>query len=194
MLFIAYLGISYIYPVNLHDRTVTIIIEPGDSFQSVGDELLAGGVVSSKTMLFLPARWRNIDKKLVPGRYDFTGKNSCRSVLDRLERGDFLKIRLTIYEGSPIWKVASLLRERLDLDSADLIKLNTDSAFLAELNLPRLEGYLYPETYFIPWGTGVREVVREMTTMYHAQTDSIWPATIYNNARRREGYRGLGLS
>jgi len=183
---IAYLGISYIYPVNLDDRVVTIVIEPGDSFQSVADEILAGGVVTSRTMLFYPARWREIDKKLVPGRYDFTGKNSCRKVLDRLERGDFLKVRFTIYEGSPIWKVASLLKERLDLDSAELIVLNTDSAFLAGLNLPGLEGYLYPETYFIPWGMKLEGVVKEMTAMYYAQADTIWPETMYNNLTREE--------
>ncbi|MBN1213368.1 MAG: endolytic transglycosylase MltG, partial [candidate division Zixibacteria bacterium] len=119
-------------------------------------------------------------------RYDFTGKNSCRKVLDRLERGDFLKVRLTIYEGSPIWKVASLLKERLDLDSAELIALNTDSAFLAGLNLPGLEGYLYPETYFIPWGMKLGDVVEEMTAMYHAQTDTVWTESTYNNLTREE--------
>ncbi len=186
LLTVAYLGIAYIYPVNIEERQVTIIIEPGDSFKAVADKILEAGVVKSRTMLFYPARWRHIDKKLVPGRYDFTAKNSCRSVLDRLESGDFLKIRLMVYEGSPIWKVASLLQERLKLDSAELIALNNDSDFLAEVGLPCLEGYLFPETYFIPWGMKLKDVVKEMLTMFHLQTDSLWPDTIYNNLTREE--------
>ncbi|MFZ5979726.1 MAG: endolytic transglycosylase MltG [Candidatus Zixiibacteriota bacterium] len=181
-----YLTFAYLYPVDIGEQVVTVVIEPGDSFRAVGMELLDKGVVKSKTMLFYPAKLRAIDKKLVPGRYDFTGKNSCRSVLDKLEQGEFIRIRLTVYEGVPIWRVASLLQEKLNLDSAELIALNTDEAFLQKLDLPYLEGYLYPETYFIPWGMKLEKVVEEMVAMFHARTDTVWTDSNYNNLSREE--------
>jgi UPF0755 protein len=181
-----YFAIAYVSPVDLGNRTVSIIIEKGDGFSKIAGELLDNGVVSSSIMLKLPARWRDIDKKLTPGRYDFTGKNSCRSVLDKLERADFVNLRVTIYEGAPIWKVASILAERLELDSAEVVALNTDSLFLAELNLASLEGYLFPETYFFPWGTELRKVVTDMVSMYRQQTDSIWPEKMPNGLTREE--------
>ncbi|MBU0983115.1 MAG: endolytic transglycosylase MltG, partial [candidate division Zixibacteria bacterium] len=157
VIIIGYLYLSYAYPKDIGDKVVSVIIKPGDGFATVAEQLLDGGVVRSGLMLKLPARWRELDKKLVVGRYDFTGENSCRSVLSKLERGDFLKIRVTVYEGAPIWKVASVLAERMEVDSLEIMALSTDSLFLDSLGLPYLEGYLYPETYFFPWGTNTRQ-------------------------------------
>jgi UPF0755 protein len=177
---------SYLWPVNLGEQRVTVIVAPGDGFKKIGDQLLAAEVVSSKAMLFVPARWRGIDKKLVPGRYDFVGSNSCKSVLDKLEDGDFVVVKLTVYEGAPIWKVASILSQRMEVDSAEVIALNTDTAFLNTLNVPSLEGYLFPETYFFPWGTNSRKILTDMVAMYRSQTADIWPEEIINGLSRKE--------
>jgi len=169
-----YFLISYVSAVDLGSKTVSIIIKAGDGFSGIADELLEKGVVRSSLMLRYPARWRGIDTRLIPGRYDFTGENSCRSVLTKLERGDFAVIRVTIYEGAPIWKVASILSRLMECDSVETIRFNTDSVFLASLKLPCLEGYLFPETYFFPWGTSVKTILRDMVTMFHSQSDTLW--------------------
>jgi len=137
-------------------------------------------------MLIYPARILGIDKKLTPGRYDFTGRNSCRSVLDKLGSGNLIKIKVTIPEGAPIWKVASIIADKLDLDSASFVSINTDSTFLQALGLPCLEGYLYPETYVFTWGISETDVISEMVDLFHSKTDSIWPDTIENNLSRHE--------
>lgn len=172
-----YVYLAYTRTLDLGDRVVTVMIVPGDSFASVADELVSRGVVSSRVMLALPARLRGIDKRLIVGRYDFVGKNSCRSVLDRLKKGDFLRIRVTIPEGVSIWKTAAIVAEELPLDSTALVALNEDSAFLSQLGLPCLEGYLFPETYFFPWGATVDDVIREMVTMFRSETDTVWPGS-----------------
>ncbi len=182
----AYFMGAYFCPVDLGDKTVSVVIRPGDSFRKIGHELLKEGVVRSRPMLFYPARWRGLDKKLIPGRYDFTGRNSCHGVLDKLERGDFAIIKVTLWEGAPIWKAASLLAEKLEVDSAEVVALNSDSAFLNELGVPCLEGYLFPETYFFPWGTGLKKILSDMVAMYRAQTVNIWPDTIINGLSPEE--------
>lgn len=169
---------NYTKEFNLGDNTVSIIIKPGDSLNKVIGDLLENKVVYSKLMLKYPARLRGIDKKLVPGRYDFTGANSCRSVLDRLEKGDYLRIKLTIPEGSTIWETSALIANKLELDSAVIHDFDKDSTFLEELNLPGLEGYLFPETYFIPWGTSEKDVVHLLVEMFHRQTDPLWAKEI----------------
>ena len=181
-----YFPVAYISPVDLGSRVVSVIIERGDSFSEVADELLDKGVVRSGLMLRYPARWLGIDKRLTPGRYDFTGRNSCRSVLAKLEKADFVNIRVTLYEGAPIWTAASILAERMQVDSAEVIRLNSDSLFLSGLGVPSLEGYLFPETYFFPWGTDVRTMLSEMVAMFHLQTDSLWPEEIRNDLSRNE--------
>lgn len=184
------IGLYVMYAYNatndLPDKTVSVIIKSGDSFNMIADSLISAGVVDSKRVLKWFARYREVDRKLIPGRYDFAGPNSIKSVLDRLEQGDFLRIRVTIYEGLPIWKVASILSELMEVDSSALITLHHDSAFLARRNLPYLEGYLFPETYFFPWGTTLEDMIVEMTAMFSNQTDSIWADKPPNDLSREE--------
>ncbi len=171
----------YAYTVDIGDRVVSVIIKPGDTLNSIAKQLLSEGVVDSRSMLVYPARFMSLDKKLTPGRYDFTGKNSCQSVLVKLKRADFLRIKVTIPEGTPVWKVAAMISEKLQLDSATFVGLNHDSVFLARYDLPVLEGYLFPETYFFAWGISETDVADEMIAMFRKQTGSIWPESIVDN-------------
>ena len=93
-------AVTYYYPKNIGDKTVTVIVKQGDSFTSVVGKLVDGGVMSSKVMLKIPARIFGFDKRLVPGRYDFTGKNSSSSVLKKRWRGSFVRLTCTIPECS----------------------------------------------------------------------------------------------
>ncbi|MCX6833924.1 MAG: endolytic transglycosylase MltG [candidate division Zixibacteria bacterium] len=182
----AYGLVAYTLPVDLGSRTVSVIIKPGDPFSMVADSLAASGVARSAVVMRYAAQWWGVDTKLIPGRYDFTGKNSGRSILDKFERGDIVTIRVTIYEGAQIWKVASILASRMEADSAEIVRLNTNSEFIAELGVPCLEGYLFPETYFFPWGTGTKEMLRSMVAMFHAKTDTLLSGVMLGNLSRGE--------
>jgi UPF0755 protein len=174
----AWSAYTYYHTTDLGDRLVSIIIKPGDTFEDVAARIVGQGVVTSRLMLSLPARYYAIDERLSPGRYDFTGRNSCRSVLDKLARADFLRIRVTIPEGVPVWKAASILKARMEYDSAAVIGLARDASFLRTLNVPSLEGYLFPETYIFPWGTAPESVLTQMVQLFHERTDTIWPDTL----------------
>ncbi len=186
VLAVAYTFYLYNRSIDLGDRVVSIIIKPGDTFASVVDELISQGVVTSRVMLTYPARITGVDKRLTPGRYDFTGHNSCRTVLAKLRHASYVLIKITVPEGAPIWKVASIVAHKLDLDSAAIVAGNSDSTLLQSLDLPCLEGYLFPETYVFPWGISETEVIREMVAQFHAETDSIWPDSIDSDLSRYE--------
>lgn len=176
----------YTAKVDLGSRAATVVVQTGDRFSSVADQLVREKVVESKWLLTYPARFLRIDRKLLPGTYVFTGKNSAKSVLDKLERGDVLLMELTIPEGSPIWRVGSILQMQLALDSSALRQLNTDRAFLDSLDLPCLEGYIFPETYLFAQGVSLRTVVREMVRMFHQKTDSLWENPISTGLDSRQ--------
>ena len=173
---VAVLVITFMYnsSVDVGDQPVTVIIEQGDTFSGVSRELSEKGIVKWPLVLKAFAKLGGVDTRLTPGRYDFVGENSVKSVLERLRVADFYRVRVTIPEGSPIWKVASILQEQMGFDSTQLIALNNDTLFLDSLELPSLEGYLFPETYFFPWGVGLRQCVRDMVGQFHALTDDLW--------------------
>lgn len=174
---LAMVGLVYLEYTATNDlgaRQVEVVVQPGDRFAKVAHQLAEQGVVNSELLLRYPARLLRVDTRLIPGTYVFTGENSARSVLDKLSRGDVLQVRLTVPEGIPIWRTASILAADLELDSASLVQLNTDKPFLDSLNIPHLEGYLFPETYKFAPGVDLRTVVREMVRMFHEKTDTIW--------------------
>ncbi len=177
---------KYTEEIDLGDKTVTLIIKSGSSFSEISAFLLKEKVISSKIMFKYPAQFKGIDKKLTPGRYDFSGKNSCRSVLERLQKGDFLKIKVTIPEGNMIWETASLLAKRMELDSAGIHNLAYDKSFVKSLDIPSLEGYLFPETYYFPWGIDEKSVVKELVDMFKSQTKDIWTDNLPNNLSHDE--------
>jgi len=179
-------ALTYYLPVNIGTKVVSVIIKPGDSFASVAQQIVSNGVVSSKFLLKLPAVIYGVDKKLIPGRYDFTGRNSCHSVLRKLGKGEFLRIKITIPEGSTIWETARLLADSLELDPNYIVSLNQDSTLLMALDLPCLEGYLFPETYYFPWGSNAEEAIKQIVAQFHSMTDTIWPDTIADSLSKHE--------
>ncbi|RME19516.1 MAG: endolytic transglycosylase MltG, partial [Candidatus Zixiibacteriota bacterium] len=178
--------IFYAFPFDMGKRVVSVVVKPGDSFSVVADTLVARKVIHGKPLLKAVARWMHLDRSLTPGRYDFTGKNSIATVLAKLARADFVRVKLTVYEGAPIWKTAEILSRALHTDSAALVALNHDSAFLARLDLPCLEGYLFPQTYFLAWGTPLETAVEAMVAMFHQQTDSLLNGPLPGNLTREQ--------
>ncbi len=170
---VAVAGWGYYGTRNLAGETVTIMIETGTPFSRVADALVERGVVNSRLALDVAARLRKIDRQLTVGRYDFGGENSVYSVLNRLESADFYTVRITVWEGLPIWRTAGLLGTSLRVDSADIMAAANDSGLLEELRLPYLEGYLYPETYYFPWHIGAKDIVRTMVAMHRSELSGI---------------------
>lgn len=166
---------NYYRTTSLGYGIAEIVIKPGDNFESVVDRIADKGVVASESVLYWAGRLRGIDTKLTPGKYAFIGENSPRTVLDKLKEAEFVRVRITVPEGEPIWSVAAIVAERMELDSASFANLNTDSSFLADLKLPYLEGYLFPETYFFPWGIDEKQAAAEMVRMFRYQTGELWP-------------------
>lgn len=164
--------------IDIGDRVVSVVVTPGENFATVADTLVSQKVVSSRFWFSFFARIMGVDTKLISGRYDFSGCNSCHSVLDKFQRADFLRIKVTIPEGFPVWRIASLLSGKLELDSSTFVSLNHDSIFLAETGLPCLEGFLFPETYQFAWGISEQAAAQSMINRYHSQVDTIWPDSI----------------
>lgn len=179
LLFVAILiagAIFYWYtrPIDLGTRVEKIVIAKGDDFGTVVSKIQKAGLIRTRRALTIPAQWIGLDRKLTPGRYDFTGTVTLLSILHKLESADFVRVKITVFEGAPIWRVAGAIARLLEVDSIEVVKLLHDTTLIDSLNLPYLEGHLYPSTYIVPWGTPPREVIREMVTTFRRVTDSLF--------------------
>ncbi|MFQ5499215.1 MAG: endolytic transglycosylase MltG, partial [Candidatus Zixiibacteriota bacterium] len=75
---------------------------------------------------------------------------------------------------------------RLEFDTMAVMELAGDSQFVRNLSIPCLEGYLFPETYFFPWGTDAKAAISETVRQFFSETESVWPDSIVLGLSRDE--------
>lgn len=156
--------------------TATVIVKKGASTAEVAADLDRQGLVHSPTVFLWLARIWGIDRRLKPGRYDFTGRISTYDILEDLREQNALLVRIVFPEGWQIERFGESVEKDLGTPAEEFTSLCRDSAFLAqwEIPAPTAEGYLMPETYRFYWGVEPEEVIGELVTAtQHLFSDSL---------------------
>ena len=160
-----------------------VLLRSGIGARGVAAELEASGVVSHPRLFQLFARLAKVDRHLKAGRYAIPPNLSIASLLDLLRQGPNVRERVTIPEGSRANQIAALLASAADIDSGAFLALVEDSSAAERFGVPgpTLQGYLFPETYELLWGTPPDDVVellvqqyrKVMTPAFLARADSL---------------------
>lgn len=140
--------------LSLSDSPVMVTIPPGASARAVAIELRRMGVISSETLFVQLAHASGLSKKLKAGSYALSPRMSALKILRLLLAGKARYIRVTVPEGFTAKQIASLMETQGVITDAQ--------AFLAAVEKDKLEGYLFPETYFFEARTGVDRVIGRM--------------------------------
>ncbi|MEE9269966.1 MAG: endolytic transglycosylase MltG [Candidatus Krumholzibacteria bacterium] len=143
---------------------VLFTVKSGESFSGVTRRLQAQGLIVRRRPLVVYAWLRRLDRRIAAGTYLLAPGTTPKDILYKLENGDVHKVPVTIPEGFMHRQIAGVLAARTDVDSTAFANLLTDSLILAEFGIdgPSLEGYLFPDTYLIPWGAALPEIVGAM--------------------------------
>jgi len=80
-------------------------------------------------------------------------------LLKVFESGSPCLVSYTILPGSDVFDVDKLLSENSLCNKGEVLKLSKDRKFLNFLGIPHLEGYLFPNTYYVAEGSDCRFVV-----------------------------------
>jgi UPF0755 protein len=145
-------------------RPVLFTVETGESFSSAAARLGDLGLLGNPQAVEIYAWVRGWDRRVKAGTYQLYQGDRARDILGKLVVGDVLKVAVTIPEGFTDMQIAGVLGAVAHVDSAAFAALLTDRRVLDELDVkgPSLEGYLFPDTYLIPWGMTPREIVGMM--------------------------------
>ncbi len=184
---IGYLTYKIFVPYEIGTEVISVMVDENDSFAKVTRALKMGGVVGDDKLFSRMAILSDVDKNLVPGRYDFSGKMSLYHILDKFKRHDIATLLLTVPEGYTAAKVAARLARRMEVDSAAFYDLAFDTAYtLEKYRVTGLEGYLFPETYKLWYGMKVPDIVDVMVTEYQRQTEGVFESPAPNNLTKDE--------
>ncbi len=143
--------------------SVLFEVAPGDGFSAVVARLQTEGIVEKSFGLKIYAKLTGRDRRIRRGIYELSPADRPIDTLDKLVFGIVKMVSVTIPEGYMKWDIAASF-EAVGIDSITMYDALEDPSLLAErqLTVGSLEGYLFPDTYQIVYGTTADRVVEQM--------------------------------
>jgi len=161
---------------NVTERKVPIRIRSGATLKMIANQLHEEGVITKTDDFIFTAKLFKYTNKLKAGEYLLSNKMSNYGLLKILVKGAVSVEKVVIPEGYTARQIASLLRQKVAIDSAEFMRLIENHDFIEELGIDAgsLEGYLYPNTYNFYWGINVKKVIGIFIAEFnHNFTDSL---------------------
>ena len=117
----------------------------------------------SKNIIFkVYLKYRNEGKGIKAGYYELKGNLNMKELIDVLEEGKDKVFRLTIPEGYSVAEIAELLEKMGKINKDKFYKTFNEIEFPYPTPNGNFEGYLYPETYYIPENYDERLILRTL--------------------------------
>ncbi|HOF04974.1 MAG TPA: endolytic transglycosylase MltG [Syntrophales bacterium] len=149
-------------------RTVLIDIPRGYSFLQIITELDRVGLVTNRPAFYALAIIKGAARQIRAGEYELSTAMSPVEIIDKLVKGKIKAYKITIPEDFTIREIAALLAANKLVKESAFLRLAHDRSLAASLGIEgsSLEGYLYPETYFLDRSMGSREIIQIMNAQF----------------------------
>jgi len=165
-------------------RAAEVKIAKGATAGEVARLLESQGVIRSAFLFRVVSRVNGYDGRIRAGRYTVPAGLRTDEIARFLAVTSPrpLEIRVTVAEGLTITEIASLLERKAVVDSAAFTAFATSSAIAESLGVDNatLEGYIYPDTYFIHEGAKAFDVIR----MMRGRLTEVLPDSLLTRARK----------
>lgn len=163
--------------------TVPFVIEQGESFSQIADNLKSDGLISSDFWFWVYAKLDGSARQVRAGSYQLRPHESYSKLIDSLtEYSQGQDVSITIPEGYTIDQIGEIVVANFNINMGDWdywTGINSpleQSEFIKEAQKPDdvdLEGYLFPNTYrFYPDAT-VQDIVTELVLQTSTKLDDI---------------------
>ncbi len=170
----SYLGWLYYHSdVNTNSPQVEIRIAPGMTLPEVRRMLVKENILLHPRLFSAVGRITGWGKEIKSGRYLFRKGESVSMIYSRIIRGAVHYQRLVVPEGYMLTEIAGLAGEETGIDSLAFYRLATGREVVDSLGVkaPTLEGYLFPDTYFLSWPLDARELMERMFLRFRGVMD-----------------------
>lgn len=169
----------FFYPLNwkVEKDSFFIVVEKGDNLPIISQKLKSSGLGFNSPILFISSKLLRIDRKILPGRYDFQKGVTLSNLLSKFYKNETSSINVTIPEGYNLYQIAGLLKEEIGLDSVLFVKTSLDASLIHSLGLDTksLEGYLFPNTYKLFWKMEPEKIIEMMVQEFKKIIDITIP-------------------
>ena len=153
--------VTSILSVNNREVNSSVItIEKGMSLNSVSNLLLENEIIVNQNIFKLKVITRGLASKIPTGRFLVDGNISDAILIDLIFNKGPIKLKLTIPEGSQSKNLFKDINTLLNTDY-DFNKYFNSTKILEQykVDASSLEGYLYPDTYYLYHDSSPEEII-----------------------------------
>ncbi len=169
LLVVGWLALWYsLMPVNEENTEGVAVMVPRDaSTAQIAVMLKEQGLIRSARAFSLYARLHGLDGAMKPGTYTLSLSMPVSEIIEVLTKGPPDRLKITIPEGYTVAQIAGLLERQGVIRREDFMQALRgpwQMVFLqgVPVNQWGLEGYLYPDTYFLSTETKADKIVEIM--------------------------------
>ena len=178
-----YYGSIFLQPAGelLDNKVEKIIhIKPGSTIDEISNQLSKDDIIIDPLVFEVYVRFKGVASQVKAGHYRLSSMMTLSQIVDKLVAGEMADYKLTIPEGATIENIAYRL-EKKGIKREKFLKLaKTSELNFLDLNvqaeediLYQLEGFLFPNTYRIPYGSSAKEVIKIMLRQFQEQIKSL---------------------
>lgn len=128
------------------------------------ENLVKEGIITNKIFFKFLIKIKGGDRNIVYGYYLIPKDITPNGIWEKMIKGEVERYRFTVPEGYNIYQIAQILENQKMGDRKKFLSLVKDKKFIKTLGLdvPSLEGYLHPATYFFDPETKEEEIIIAM--------------------------------
>ena len=147
-------------------------VPPKASLGALSQDLQKKGLIPNAAVFRFFLRVSRQDKKIRAGYFYVRPSNSVLDMTFKLTSGKMATQMVTIPEGKASWETFGILKARFPLDTLRFDSLVHSPAFAKAcgVDAPSLEGFLFPDTYVLPWKVTERDAIKVMVRHFKEVT------------------------
>jgi UPF0755 protein len=164
---------------NAQSESVTVIIPQNTTGRKVGEILGQKKLIRSPLVFYIYTRFKGVGGRIGAGAYNLSPSMSMPDIVKRLTEGEPDVIKITVPEGYALRQIAELFdKKEVAVKELFLIEAEQGSfgySFLEGLQPGphRLEGYLFPDTYYLSGRTPEHEIIDLMLRRFAQEMESL---------------------
>ena len=164
----AWLRWQVVTPVADRSQPVMLTVKPAERPDQLADDLAAKGLIRDKQVFLAYFRYRGGDSRLRAGAFELNRSMSMDTIVNTLESGQESQVSVRMQEGATLTMMAAEAQRdgigtatSYQAAASDLAGWQFDFLAGRPHGAPgNLEGFLFPDTYQLARGDGVKELIR----------------------------------
>jgi len=159
--------------LNLNgEKSVYIYIPTGANYLDVVNILYQNNYIINRSSFEWVAEKKNYPNNVKAGKYKLTANMGNNAIINLLRSGKQTPVKLVFNKIRTKDKFAGIIGRQIEADSVELLKLISNSSFLAKYNKEKETALclFIPNTYEFFWNTSAKDFIERMNSEY----DRFW--------------------